>query len=589
MYFFLKRFHLFDPGRQLQMRQYAAKIITTKQAIRSQLIAIGILAAAVFLSPLPAFAKTDQPAEKWQPHVDMEGRLGSERSLGELGFFMPLAQDNDTLFFSDIRARFDNSDNNEGNFGFGVRQMQSNGWNLGAYGYYDRRHSETGKYYNQATLGVEALTQNLDLRANVYQPFGSRSHVLSSTAGGTSAQISGSTVQIVTTSGSETREVAMGGFDAEVGIRMPVFSKDDTTQLRAYAGGYHFDADDARAVEGPRGRLQLTLDEVPYLWNGSRVDFGAEIQHDDPRGTQQFLTVRLRIPLQFRDDDRPARALSSMERRMTDPIVRDIDIVSQPSVRATGTSSVETADETAGGQTLTLLTTSNTTGANLPASVAAAGANSTVIVSGTFNTSAIVALQAGQTLIGGGDLGVRNSGSGRTATLTLSGGTITGAVAGNNPAVAMANNSTLTGMTVSNTATGGGTPNPFAVRANGVTGATVSNNTLTGIGDGGGGTAQALLITGASSNISVLNNTLTATGITGITVGLNVVNSTNILVVGNTMSATSNPPATQSRAIVVNNGSFSAGSTGNTIINGICSVALAGTGSIGLVGGGTCP
>jgi len=176
--------------------------------------------------------------------------------------------------------------------------------------------------------------------------------------------------------------------------------------------------------------------------------------------------------------------------------------------------------------------------------------------------------------------------TGRTATLTLPGATITGTVAGNNPTVAMGNNSTLTGMIISNLSTGGGVPNPFSVRANNVTGATISNNRLTTTENLVGGTSQALLIVG-STNITASGNTLSATG-TGIAVGINVVNSTGVLVTGNTLSATGNSGG-NSRAIVINNGSFAAGSTGNTILTGICSVAVAGTGSIGLTSGGTCP
>lgn len=271
---------------------------------------------------------------------------------------------------------------------------------------------------------------------------------------------------------------------------------------------------------------------------------------------------------------------------MTEPVVRDIDIVTQSRVSSSTPDLVETASVTAGGQALSVISSDTVTGAALPGAVAAAGANSVVILSGTFNTNAITTLQIGQTLMGAGTLTVRAP-SGHTATLTTPGATITGAVAGNNPAVAMANNSTLTGMTVSNLSTGGGTPNPFAVRANNVTGATISNNRLTGIENLVGGTAQALLISGASSNITVSGNTLSATG-TGIAVGLNVVNSTGILVTGNTMSAVGSS-AGNSRAIVVNNGSFAAGSNGNTILTGICSVSVAGTGSVGLTGGGTCP
>lgn len=546
--------------------------------------------AALSLS-LPALPCLAQAAPSWGPHVDLELKPGSRRSLAESDIFLPLAQDGRNLFFANLRGRFDDGSSREGNLGLGVRRMQDNGWNIGGYAYFDRRRTGNGNFFNQVTVGGEALGRDWDLRANAYLPRGNRVKQVgpgTTVAGTTTAALAGNTVQVTTTAGmtSVTEERALRGFDAEVGWRVPVFDAESPRQLRVYLGAFRF-GDGVSRLSGPRARAELEVADLGHLWRGGQLTVGAEIQNDQARGTHAFFSLRLRIPL---GGSVSGTTLTTQARRMAAPIVRDVDIVTQSRTNTvvTGTNSVETASVLDSGQAITVLDSSTTTGAALPGAVAAAGANSLVILSGTFNTSGITTLQTGQTLMGAGTLTVRTP-SGRTATLTTPRATITGAVAGNNPAVALANNATLTGLQVSNTATGGGTPNPFAVRANGVTGATVSNNILLGFGNNGGGTAQSLLITGASSNITVSGNTLTSTGTTGISVGLNVVNSTGILVLNNTMSAASNAPATQSRAIVVNNGSFAAGSAGNTILNGICSVALAGTGSIGLTSGGTCP
>ncbi|MBF0166962.1 MAG: hypothetical protein HQL45_04965 [Alphaproteobacteria bacterium] len=204
----------------------------------------------------------------------------------------------------------------------------------------------------------------------------------------------------------------MQGFDAEIGWRLPFFKADAGQQLRIYGGGYRFAADSETVpkIQGPRGRLDLTFAQVPYLWDGSRLSLGAEVQHDNPRGTQGFVSARLRIPLQFFGKADPAK-LTAQELRMTDPIIRDIDIVSQ--ARAYG--APEAATQTASGQTLTVLDSNTTTGAGLPAAIAAAGANSIVILSGTFSTTAVTTLQSGQTVMGGGSTSVRSL-SGRTAT-----------------------------------------------------------------------------------------------------------------------------------------------------------------------------
>ncbi|SDN49553.1 Invasin beta-domain of outer membrane [Polaromonas sp. JS666] len=545
---------------------------------------LGMTFFAVLVGAAPAAHAQAASGMKWSPYIDFEAKPGSKRDIGEANVFVPLAQTDRTLFFGDLRGRFDGSSSREGNLGLGVRHMLANGWNIGGYGYFDRRRTETGNFFNQTTLGAEALGPNWDLRTNFYLPNGSRTRDLGTTGGGApTAAISGNTVQI-TTPGLTTREErALKGYDAEVGWRAPLFDAQDKRQLRFFVGGYHF-SDAGISVSGPRVRAEFVMAEVPGLWKGARLALGAELQHDYARGRQAFVSLRLRIPFGGGSGER-AGSLSAQERRMTEPVMRDVDIVTQSRVSGSTAPLVETASLTSAGQSFSLISSDNTTGAALPGAVAAAGANSLVVLSGTFNTSAITTLQAGQTLMGAGSLTVRAP-SGATATLVTPSATIVGAVAGNNPAVLMGNNSTLTGMTISNLSTGGGTPNPFAVRATGVTGATVSNNILTGRENLVGGTAQGLLISSAS-NITVSGNSMTGIG-TGIAVGLNVVNSTGIVVTGNTMSATGSS-AGNSRAIVINNGSFAAGSTGNTILTGICSVAAAGTGSIGLTSGATCP
>src|SRR3546814_20512086 len=99
---------------------------------------IGMSLAASLLAAGETHA-AESPAPKWAPHIDLEGKGGTKRSLGEADLFIPLAQDGDTLLFSSLRTRMDDNDGAEGNFGLGVRHMLETGWNLGTYAYLDRR------------------------------------------------------------------------------------------------------------------------------------------------------------------------------------------------------------------------------------------------------------------------------------------------------------------------------------------------------------------------------------------------------------------------------------------------------------------
>ena len=530
-------------------------------------IAVGLLAALLWAGPLAAQPVPSAPvsaSEKWGPFIDFEGKAGTKRNIGEADVFLPLWQDNRSLLFGNVRARLDDNDSHEGNFGAGFRHMLESGWNLGLYGYFDRRRSENLNYYNQVTVGAEALSLDWDGRFNAYIPEGRRTHEVDAF---NTAEVSGTSVLF-----HDGEEKSLRGFDAEIGWRTPLFTPEALQQLRLYAGGYTFYADGINnRVQGPRGRIEFTAEETPYLWEGSRLTLGTEVQNDGPRGTQAFFLARLRVPLQFWDTPKAAQ-LTPMERRMTDRIVRDVDIVSQ----AGNFGAVETATTTSGG---TLVGLNGFSATNLNSQLTAAGANATVVLSGTFNTSASSTLLAGQNLMAG-TLTVRSA-SGRTTTLTTS-ATINGTVnSGANGAVIMANNSTVSGLTITNTGSGGG---GIAISANNVTGITIANNVLTATD--ATNAAAALFATNASTG-TISGNTLSATGV-GVNTSAVLLNAGTFTVSGNSFSATESGGPAGRTINLQNNPTINAGSTGNTLVRGSCSGTTA-SGSIGLAGGATCP
>ena len=528
------------------------------------------LLAAAFLTIVSAsgFAQSPPPApeKKWSPSIDFEGKLGTQRNLGEADVMLPLWQNTTSMLFASVRTRLDDNDGREGNFGAGFRHMTEWGWNLGAYSYFDRRRSENFNYYNQVTVGAEALSLDWDGRFNAYIPEGRRTHQVDSF---NTAEVSGTTVLL-----HDGEEKSLRGFDAEVGWRVPLFNPEALQQLRLYAGGYTFYADNIdNRVQGPRGRIEFTSEETPYLWEGSRLTLGTEVQNDGPRGTQAFFLARLRIPLQFWDTPKVAQ-LTPMERRMTDRIVRDVDIVSQ----AGNFGAVETATATAGGSAITVVNSSTTSGANLQNALNTAGANSTVIVSGSFNTAgAITTLQAGQTVMGAGSVVVQAP-SGRTATLTTQAATLTGNVGTSNYTVVMANNSTLMGMTVNNTDTAGN--NALGVKVNGVSNAKIINNTINATETGGGAsTAHGIDVIGAASNVTISGNTVTAQSNGGIALAIQVNDPSHpsATISGNTLSASG--AGTTNATVDLSQANILSGSSGNIAVAGTCHVSAAGTGS----------
>jgi hypothetical protein len=522
----------------------------------------------------PAFAQTaptpSAPPPKWGASVDLEGKVGNKRNLGETDLFVPLWQDGTSMAFGNIKMRMDDSTSTEGNFGLGFRHMLESGWNLGAYGYFDRRKATYGSYFNQVTTGVEALSMNWDFRANLYTPEGRRSHQVDSL---NSATLDGTTVVF---RGGEER--SLRGFDGEIGWRVPVYAANDDKQVRVYGGGYRFYGEGVNPVQGPRGRVEYTIDEIPELWAGARLTLGAELQHDGPRGTTGFASARVRIPLQIFGAGRATASLTPMERRMTDPVIRDIDIVS----RAGSFGPPETVTQTASGSAITVLNSSTTTGAALPGAVAGAAAGSTVILSGTFATTAATVV-GDKTLMGGGSVAVVSP-SGRTAVLTTPNATINGTAVGT-AALQLQANGVVTGMNVTNSYSGGG---GSAVRINdNATGVSLTNSVITAF-QSGNNVAVGLSV-GANTSGTVSGNTVTATG-SGTATTMQAFNAsagtTTLTIAGNSFSASGG--TTNNIVTVGGTTTLLSGSTGNVRGNGAC-VGTPASGFIGFTDGTTCP
>ncbi|MFH1804585.1 MAG: inverse autotransporter beta domain-containing protein [Pseudomonadota bacterium] len=493
-------------------------------------------------------AKTPEQTGKWGPHIDLEGKAGTDRNLGETDLFIPLWQDDYTLTFANIRVRMDDDNSHEGNFGVGIRQMLESGWNIGGYGYFDRRHSPYDNKFNQVTFGAEALSLDWDVRANAYVPVGTTSYMEDNLS---TADFSGASIMY-----RQGEERALRGFDAEIGWRAPLFEATAPQQLRLYAGGYRFTENDVDTVQGPRGRLDLTFDEVPFLWEGSRFSLGAEIQHDDPRGTQSFASFRLRIPLQnFGDNPKPR--LSAIERRMTDPIIRDIDIVSQ----AGQFTKAEEITSTANGNAITLVSSATTSSADLANTISSAGANSTVILNGSFaNVNSRLDVQDGQTIMGSGNLSVQTP-SGRTVSITTPGASLSGDGAppagfgSPNHIFNMADNSRLVGVNVSTTFAGAA----MAVRINGVDNVEIINSTLTS--NATGNTSFGIQILGNAQNTVIRGNTITSTSDHVFAYALGVVGSSNLVFENNTLNVSG---ATNNHLIFFNNNNTNLSGSGNS-------------------------
>ncbi len=257
-------------------------------------------------------------AERMTPRFETGLRLGSDRGITTTEVWAPVAQTEDSVLYGDIRFSRDDGNNLEGNLGVGYRAVHAEAV-LGAHAWIDRRRTERGSVFNQATFGVEALGRDLDARANAYFPLSGAKTYATPNIGRNAPYLAGAGV-FYDTNGTLVEE-PQGGFDIELGYRLPLF-EDHAEALRVYAGGYRFDGDTAPTVAGWRTRV--VADVTPWL------RFGARVQKDGERGTQSFIEATLRFP------GKTSFKREGLRSRLDESPERDVDIVTSSKVTDTG-------------------------------------------------------------------------------------------------------------------------------------------------------------------------------------------------------------------------------------------------------------
>lgn len=380
------------------MRLLSTSVITTLCLLPASLFAQ--TTAELFGSGAPAWVTSGEPL--YQPYAEATTRLGSESQLINGGVFLPLWQDQDTLLFADVRGQWTDQQAAEGNWGIGFRHITPGDRIVGAYGYFDLRHTIHNNTFHQGAFGFETLSVEDEFRINAYIPEESPQRANAAS----SARVSGGT--IVVNAGEER---AYYGIDFEFGKLLADW-QDGDVELRGFAGGYFFDrsTDGFEAIAGPRVRAELRLYDLDLLGEGSRLVLGGAYEYDDVRGSQGSALLQVRVPF----GPGAPRRLNRLQRRMLDPVVRDIDIVTN-----TGRSADEPALLAKTGDAINQVTVFDATESNLPAAIAGAanGPGDLVVLDpsqGTFLPGATVQLQPGQTV--GGQFQVIGERTGAIAT-----------------------------------------------------------------------------------------------------------------------------------------------------------------------------
>jgi Inverse autotransporter, beta-domain len=406
------------------------------------IVVTGCLVAAP--GPVQAEDIPQSAGHKWGAWTEFGGYgvNWTDARRGETTVWAPLVQDGRSLVFADLRGRFFDEGEREGNFALGYRRVGEYGWNPGFWVGLDRRHSGHDSEFNQVSFGLEALSPNWDLRLNAYVPLNDTELAAHTVSAAPTVEVTGGTILLIPgpITVSDLYEISFWGVDAEVGFRIPLerwgpgafnaasLSNEEAAtsrrhyDLRIFLGGYYFDHQDFdEQIAGPRLRAEWRIENIVEDWDGSRLTFEAAYQYDDVRDDQLEAGLRLRIPLgggaSTLND-----AISPQEQRMTEGLKRDRDIVAQTKlVSTTGIGAPEAVEDAATGVDFDSVTIV-ANGEDFNAALHGAGSNALLVALGGGTNFASVAMLDNQTLLGGGgSLQVRGRTTGMLGTYVAPG------------------------------------------------------------------------------------------------------------------------------------------------------------------------
>jgi hypothetical protein len=274
------------------------------------LTTLGVLPMLMPMDDVRASDATDSKADyltsaselPWRKaRLSLEAQTGT-RNIGTLDAMLPFFGNDDFIVYADLMAKGATDNAFEGNLGLGFRRVNDAETSIfGMYAFYDVLKSVNNNQFTQVTVGAEHLGLTWDLRANAYLPIGQTKHVHSIYDTASAQIINNNIIQHYQIS----EEIAQMGGDVEVGRTL------GTNKLRGYVAAYTFGDN----LTGPRARLEYQMN--------SHITLNTAVQYDQTRKTQYFVGARFTV------GGAKTSNSDSIYARLTDPVVRDIDVVTK--------------------------------------------------------------------------------------------------------------------------------------------------------------------------------------------------------------------------------------------------------------------
>ncbi len=268
---------------------------------------------------------------EWPAQIRPGTTLGSGRTLSFIDILVPVVGRKEYLLFISPKVILGSNDTNEENIGCGYRQLLfDDKCILGANFYYDSLRSKNNFRHHQLGFGTETLTKWIDFRANFYFPISGKKHLRDDV----SYSFGQRSVIAWTTSHYEE---PLRGFDYEGGLLIPYLS--DVIETRAYMGGYHYHSGLGNNINGIKTRIEAR--PAPAF------TIEAQIKHDNVFHTDVYVGGYVSVPFNignifqkknpfegWKEAIQFAKGPRKLRKRMTDMVIRDIDVVSDEGTSA---------------------------------------------------------------------------------------------------------------------------------------------------------------------------------------------------------------------------------------------------------------
>lgn len=177
--------------------------------------------------------------DAWDYNIEIFASPGDERDITGFNVLLPVWQNSSSLSYADFRATRSSEDTTEISLGTGYRKLRG-GYIIGANLFYDTRTTFVDNRFNQLTIGAEFLSEQWDLRFNIYTPASDKNLVDSSVA---AEQFFGRRIFV-----SGVREEVLDGFDIELGYLINTFK----WESRVFFTAYTFSGDSGEEANGGR-------------------------------------------------------------------------------------------------------------------------------------------------------------------------------------------------------------------------------------------------------------------------------------------------------------------------------------------------